>query len=159
VQTRFGMFDTKRVLSAAEQRRFATSYETGQGQAHPNYTGYWGGTTLNATLTDLLKYVRANLAEREPAVRLAHQPTTSLPPNYQVGLCWRLNTDPEGNRRIFHSGHSIGYNTHVVLYPGQDMGMVLLVNEVISQDRLAELAQLLKQALPQATLAQNSAVR
>jgi CubicO group peptidase (beta-lactamase class C family) len=156
VQTRFGMFDTKRVLSAAEQRRFATSYDNAQGQAHTNYTGYWGGTTLASTPTDLLKYVRANLSEREPAVRLAHQPTTALPPKYKVGLAWRLDTDPEGNRRIFHSGHSPGYNTHVVLYPGQDLGMVLLVNEVISQDRLIELAQLLKQALPQAALAKNS---
>jgi CubicO group peptidase (beta-lactamase class C family) len=159
VQTRFGMSDTKRVLSAAEQRRYALSYETGKGQVHVNYTGYWGGTTLTSTPADLLKYVRANLSEREPAVRLAHQPTTSLGPKYQVGLAWRLDTDPEGNRRIFHSGHSIGYNTHVVLYPGQDLGFVLLVNEVISQDRLIELAQLLKQALPQAALAKNSAAQ
>jgi hypothetical protein len=31
------------------------------------------------------------------------------------------------------------------------------VNEIISQDRLIELAQLLKQALPQAALAKNNA--
>src|SRR5699024_7987527 len=74
VQQRFRMPDTKRVLSAKEQARFATGYDRpDRPLPHINYTGYWGGPNLSSTPADLLKYVRANLAEREPAVRLAHQ--------------------------------------------------------------------------------------
>jgi CubicO group peptidase (beta-lactamase class C family) len=144
VQRHFGLRDTKRVLSAAEQQRYAIGYEAPQhGQAHPNYTGYWGGTTLSSTPADLLRYAQANLAERDPAVRLAHQPTTKLPTGYAVGLVWRLDTDAAGRRRIYHSGHFPGYNTWVALYPDQDTAVVLLVNDNISQDRLTELGEAL----------------
>ena len=148
VQQYFGMRDTKRVLSAKEQARFATGYETPQhGQVPVNYTGYWGGTTLTSTPADLLRYAQANLAERDPAVRLAHQPTTTLPEGYAVGLVWRLDADATGSRRIYHSGHFPGYNTWLATYPGQDVAVVLLVNDNISQDRLTELGQQLKQVL------------
>jgi CubicO group peptidase (beta-lactamase class C family) len=150
VQQHFGLRATKRVLSAAEQARFATGYETPQhGQVPVNYTGYWGGTTLTSTPADLLRYAQANLAERDPAVRLAHQPTTTLPEGYAVGLVWRLDTDAAGSRRIYHSGHFPGYNTWVAMYPEQDVAVVLQVNDNISQDRLTELGQQLKQALAQ----------
>ena len=148
VQRQYGLRDTKRVLSASEQRRYAIGYETPQhGQVSLNYTGYWGGTTLNSTPTDLLRYAQANLAERDPAVRLAHQPTTTLPEGYAVGLVWRLDADATGSRRIYHSGHFPGYNTWLAVYPGQDTAVVLLVNDNISQDRLTELGQQLKLAL------------
>jgi CubicO group peptidase (beta-lactamase class C family) len=148
VQQHFGLRDTKRVLSASEQACYATGYETPQhGQVPINYTGYWGGTTLSSTPADLLRYAQANLAERDPAVRLAHQPTTTLPEGYAVGLVWRLDTDATGSRRIYHSGHFPGYNTWLAMYPGQDVAVVLLVNDNISQDRLTELGQQLKLAL------------
>jgi CubicO group peptidase (beta-lactamase class C family) len=150
VQRHFGLHDTKRVLSAGEQRRYAVGYETPQhGQTPINYTGYWGGTTLNSTPADLLRYAQANLAERDLAVLLAHQPTTTLPEGYAVGLVWRLDTDAAGSRRIYHSGHFPGYNTWLAMYPAQDVAVVLLVNDNISQDRLTELGQQLKQALAQ----------
>ena len=152
VQRHFGLRNTKRVLSAREQARSATGYDEQQrGQAHLNYTGYWGGATLTATPADLLRYAQANLAERDPAVRLAHQPTTTLPTGYAVGLAWHLDTDPAGSRRIYHSGHSPGFNTWLALYPEQDVAVVLMVNDNSSQDRLTELGQQLKQALAPAT--------
>ncbi|MGI4761407.1 MAG: serine hydrolase domain-containing protein [Janthinobacterium lividum] len=144
VQQHFGLRDTKRVFSAAEQRRYATGYDEQQRpQTHTNYTGYWGGTTLASTPADLLRYAQANLAERDPAVRLAHQPTTTLPTGYAVGLVWRLDTDAAGRPRIYHSGHSPGFNTWVALYPDQNVAIVLTVNDTISQDRLAALGEAL----------------
>ena len=148
VQQHFKMFDTKRVLSAAEQQRYAIGYnERSQGQAHVTLTGYWGGTNLSSTPADLMKYLRANLAERDPAVRLAHQRTRGTAPAFGNGLAWRLDMDCDGHARIYHSGHSIGYNTWLVLYPEQDLGIVVLVNENISQDRLTEMEQLLTREL------------
>jgi CubicO group peptidase (beta-lactamase class C family) len=148
VQRHFGMHDTKRVLSAAEQARYAIGYDEHQrGQAHPNYTGYWGGTNLSSTPADLLRYAQANLAERDPAVRLAHQRTTALPEGYAVGLAWRLSTDAAGQARIFHSGRFPGYHTWLAVYPGQDVAVVVLVNDNISQDRVTELGEQLRQAL------------
>jgi len=155
VQRHYGMRDTKRVLTAAEQARYAIGYETPQrGQAHPNYTGYWGGTTLSSTPADLLRYAAANLAQRDPAVRLAQQPTTTLPAGYAVGLAWRLDTNAASQARIYHSGRFPGYHTWVALYPGQAAAVVVLVNDNISQDRVTELGEQLRQALAPAGAAQ-----
>ncbi|MDU0369062.1 serine hydrolase domain-containing protein [Hymenobacter endophyticus] len=149
VRTRFGMPDTKRVLSATEHPRFATGYDKRrQPQQHPNYTGYWGGPNMSSTAADLLKYAAANLKEREPAVRLAHQRTYGADTGFGMGLGWMLDTDSEGQRRIYHDGQSIGFNTRCVLYPAQDVAVVLLVNENISQSRLTQLEQCLKRELP-----------
>lgn len=155
VQRHYGLRDTKRVLTAAEQARYATGYETPQhGQAHPNYTGYWGGTNLSSTPADLLRYAIANLAGRDPAVRLAHQPTTTLPAGYAVGLAWRRDITATGQDRHYHSGRFPGYHTWLALYPGQDVAVVVLVNDSSSQDRVAELGEQLRQALAPAGAAQ-----
>jgi len=155
VQRHFGMYDTKRVLTAAEQARYAIGYETPQhGQAHPNYTGYWGGTTLSSTPADLLRYATANLAGRDPAVRLAHQPTTALPQGYAVGLAWRRDVTATGQDRHYHSGRFPGYHTWVAIYPSQDAAVVVLVNDNISQDRVTELGEQLRLALATAGAAQ-----
>jgi CubicO group peptidase (beta-lactamase class C family) len=155
VQRHYGMHDTKRVLTAAEQARYATGYETPQrGQAHSNYTGYWGGTNLSSTPADLLRYAAANLAGRDPAVRLAHQPTTTLPAGYAVGLAWRRDINATGQDRHYHSGRFPGYHTWVALYPSQDAAVVVLVNDNISQDRVTELGEQLRQALAPAGAAQ-----
>ena len=149
VRTRFGMPDTKRVLSTQEQQRCATGYPSARlPQAHVNYTGYWGGPGMSSTAADLVKYMRANLAAREPAVCLAHQRTWGTAPAFGLGLGWMLDRDAEGKDRIYHNGKTIGYNTRLVLYPGQDLGIVLLVNENISQDRLTELEEYITQQLP-----------
>jgi CubicO group peptidase (beta-lactamase class C family) len=148
VQRHFGLRDAKRVLSATEQRRYAIGYDDRQQpQSYVNYTGYWGGTTLSSTPADLLRYAAANLAERDPAVRLAHQPTTTLPEGYAVGLVWRLATDASGQRSIYHSGRFPGYHTWLACYPGQDVAVVVLVNDNISQERVTELGEQLRQAL------------
>ncbi|HEX8328417.1 MAG TPA: serine hydrolase domain-containing protein [Hymenobacter sp.] len=149
VQTRFGMFDTKRVLTPAETKRFATGYKNnGEAFSRVNYTGFWGGPTMCSTAADLMKYAQANLAEREPAVRLAHQRTTGKAPEFGNGLGWRLDADADGHSRIQHSGSSPGFNTWFSVYPEQDFGIVILVNENVNQTRLTEMEELLKQEMP-----------
>ncbi|KAA9327153.1 beta-lactamase family protein [Hymenobacter busanensis] len=150
VQTRFGMKDTKRVLSAAEQKRYAIGYDDKQQrQEHRNYTGYWGGTTLSSTPADLLTYAQANLAEREPALKLAHQPAWGN----GIGLGWMLDTDPDDQKRVFHNGRNVGFHTRCALYPAQQLGIVVFVNDNISQDRVTEMEQMLTQELTTTTAA------
>ena len=91
--------------------------------------------------------------------QFAHQRTRGTAPEFGLGLGWMLDADTDGNRRIYHNGSSTGYNTRFVLYPGQDLGIVILVNENISQGRLTEMEQLLKQELPKAAAAKKQTGR
>ncbi|GAB3244171.1 hypothetical protein GCM10027346_41620 [Hymenobacter seoulensis] len=149
VRKQFNLRDTKRVLSAREQARYAVGYTRPDlPQAHLNYTGYWGGPNLSSTAADLLRYAHANLQERLPAVRLAHLRTWGTAPETGLGLGWMMDTDAQDCRRIFHNGKSVGYNTRLVLYPAQQTAIVLLVNENVSQSRLTELEEQLTRLLP-----------
>jgi CubicO group peptidase (beta-lactamase class C family) len=148
LSTHFGMRDTRRELSAAEHRRLAMGYDSkSQAQPHPNYTGYWGGPGMCTTPTDLLKYAQASLRGQDPALRLAQQRTWGPAPGPGMGLGWMLDTDPEGQARVYHNGNTPGYNTRLVTYPGLNLAFVVLVNENISQTRLTELTDMLQQDL------------
>lgn len=97
---------------------------------------------MNSTVGDLLIYTKANLAERDPALKLSHQITWGKPDALALGLNWMIKTDPKQGRYIYHDGHTrLGFNTRCVMYPAYQTSIVILVNDTISQDRVADLEQ------------------
>jgi len=149
LKTHYGLADTKRVLNPAERQRYATGYDAkGRPQHQPNYTGYWGGPMFATTPADLLKYAQAALTAQNSAMQLAQQRTWGTAPGFGHGLGWMLDADAAGLPVVYHNGNSPGFNARLVAYPGQDLAFVVLVNDNISQARLTELTELVKQQLP-----------
>ncbi|MFK3737795.1 serine hydrolase domain-containing protein [Massilia sp. TN1-12] len=68
-----GMQDTGIVVNEEQRRRCVSGYENGKRQPYfPDQTQAAGA--LKSTLADMLAYADWQLAERDPAVRLSHQP-------------------------------------------------------------------------------------
>lgn len=90
-----------------------------------------GAGALRSTVTDLLKFVDANLGEPktdlERAMRLAHQPRFTLDANSKIGLGWINVTTPNGSF-IFHDGGTGGYGAIVGIDQARGVGVVLLGN-------------------------------
>jgi len=96
----------------------------------------------------MLKYLKANLSEQDPAIKLTHQPTWQDAEGNTIGLGWMIDTDYKGTRIIYHDGHTgIGFNTLCLLYPGKDLGYIIIVNDNISQERLSDLQKNIQQYL------------
>jgi CubicO group peptidase (beta-lactamase class C family) len=151
--THLQMPDTKNNLSAAELRRFVQGYN-GASEPMEHYNNpktMTGGPGLNSTLTDMVKYVEANLSEQRKAIRLTHKITWGNKDNFAVGLSWMMNNTCHGDRYIYHSGRSRGCNSICSFYPEKKLGIVILVNETVNQGRLFVLERLLIQELNKTT--------
>ena len=97
---------------------------------------------LRSTTADMLRYIRFQLNESNPAVRMTHRETWEKPGEPAVGLNWQIEKTAGGVRHIWHTGGTFGFSSYVALYPDSGVGLVLLANESdgAAQRRLAEAA-------------------
>ena len=144
-KNKFQMIDTKNNLSPTELRRFVQGYNNeGQEMSHfNNPKTMTGGPGLNSTVSDMMKYMRENLANRNNALKLTHQLTWGKQDGFALGLGWMMNSKCNGDRYFYHSGRSRGCNSICSFYPDKNMGFVILVNETVNQGRLFVLEGLL----------------
>jgi CubicO group peptidase (beta-lactamase class C family) len=140
------MKHTKTLLNAAEQKSLVQDYNA-HNEPQP-YVNYTGGPSMNSTLRDMLQYVAAQIAQKDPAIKLTHELTWGDRNGFALGLNWMMNTNARGERYIFHDGHTgSGFNTHCIFYPRQKKGFVVIVNDVIDQSRVAQVEEAIKEEL------------
>jgi D-alanyl-D-alanine-carboxypeptidase/D-alanyl-D-alanine-endopeptidase len=141
-----GMPDTFIVPTAEQATRLVSGYEDGVLQPYfPNQMQAAGA--LKSSLADMLAYARWQLAERDPAVRLSHQPLDRAG-RYVGGLNWQI-VSAGGRRVLFQDGSHPGFACLLVLHPGSGIAIVLLSNEIDrdTMGRLRVLANGIGQAL------------
>ena len=144
-----GMKDTDFVLSPAQRKRLVTPYDR-LGRATPYHSRNAGaGYGLYSTPADMVSYVRWQLDENVPAIRLAHQPLVGTLADGE-GLIWNMALE-NGQRILWHGGGSFGMTSQVVLYPQSQEGYVLLANDACegTEGALKQIAQQLHAALNQ----------
>jgi serine-type D-Ala-D-Ala carboxypeptidase/endopeptidase len=123
-----GMQDTTMTVTAAQAKRLAKGYdEKGELQPYP-LDMLLGAGALKSTVADLLKYAQWEMAERDPAVKISHEPRFVLSDNFSVGLNWQmLKSRPY--RRIWQEGNLPGFMSMCVTLPELHVAVVALVNE------------------------------
>lgn len=96
---------------------------------------------LISSSADMVRYLRLQLDETNPAIALSHRPTVETEHD-RVALNWHVDTASDGQRTIWHTGGTFGFSSYLVLYPERGLGMVLLANESDpqAQNRLVDLA-------------------
>ena len=84
---------------------------------------------LHASSTDMVAYLRAQLAATDPAIRLSHQITCGNLTASAIGFNWVI-TQTAGSKRAFsHSGGTYGSASYSAFYPNLRRGIVLLTNK------------------------------
>ena len=149
LRTHLNMHDTKVQLSETDLHRVAQGY-TSQGQAQPfgNLKGFYDGPSMNSTVHDMLKYIQANLAETDPALRLSHQLTWGQFSEGAMGLGWKIEQSSADGLRVMHSGSTgLGFNTLCTMYPAKQTGFIIFVNETTSQSQVTNLEQTILRGL------------
>lgn len=130
-----GMDDTRITLSDNQRRRLAPPYDAALRPAKnwdlPAIAGAGG---IRSTAHDLLKFIKANLADDEQpltkACRLSHEKRHAIPGGQAIGLGWHIAGD--GITR-WHNGMSGGYAAWVSLIPTRQLGVVVLSNTAARQ--------------------------
>jgi CubicO group peptidase (beta-lactamase class C family) len=148
LQNTIGMYHTKMLLTNDEIKQLAQGYDNHNiAQRYMNYIGFTGGPSMNSTIDDMLIYLQANLDEKDRAVKLTHELTWGDKNGFALGLGWMMDTY-NGERYIYHDGHTgIGFNTHCIFYPRQQIGFIIIVNDNISQDKVSAIEDAIKEEL------------
>ena len=160
LKTHLGMYDTRTVIPVSQIGRFIQGYDD-KGNAITWYDlkknagadintnlFYPGGPSMNSTMNDMMKYLQAQLTESDPAIKLSHQLVWgSNPKDFAIGLNWMFDLE-DGIKDYYHSGHTgIGFNTLCEFYPTQNLGFMIVVNDNISQDKVAQLEGAIHKAM------------
>ena len=153
-----GMRDTRIALTSGMRARLAPGHDGG-GQAQ----GLWdlpaiaGAGALRSTVSDMLKYVRANAdSTSKPlgsALALTHAGRRPGPvPQVSIGLAWHRTTTPGGRTVVWHNGGTGGYRSFAGYDEATGLGVVVLTNSAVGVDDIA--LHLLDPAVPLAPIPQ-----
>jgi CubicO group peptidase (beta-lactamase class C family) len=132
-----GMVSTDTVLTDALKGRSAQGYGPGGMPVdHWTIVGMAGAGAINSTATDMLAYVRANMAASAAAsattlsraFAMAHELRADMTPEakMQIGLAWM--TTPTGGAR-WHNGGTGGFMSFAGFTDDGKRGVVVLSNE------------------------------
>ena len=146
-----GMTSTGFVIGTAEQSRLVRGYDR-NGKLMPYHLPNAGAAYgLYSTPRDMAKYLRWQLDEANPMIKLAHQPLLGKVEDGE-GLIWNLAID-RGTRILWHGGGTFGMSSQIVLYPDAQAGFVLLANDTCqgTEGALKDIATEVHQALDSAT--------
>lgn len=149
LRTHLKMYDTKPFLSETEIKKTIQGYNSkSEPQQFFNLKGFYFGPTMNSTINDMLKYLKANLSEKDKAIKLTHQLTYGKKDEFGLGLGWMMDNTTNGDRYIYHDGNSkFGYNTLCIFYPKKELGFIIVVNDTIDQGKVGEIENNIEKAL------------
>uniref|UniRef100_B0T2W5 Beta-lactamase n=1 Tax=Caulobacter sp. (strain K31) TaxID=366602 RepID=B0T2W5_CAUSK len=102
---------------------------------------------LRYSAADMARYIAAQLAARDPAIALTHQPAWGSPDTGAIGFHWMIAKTVDSQTYLRHSGGTFGFSAYCDFYPGQDYGVVLLANRSGAQDALQALGDAAHQTL------------
>ena len=125
-----GMHDTHHGPNPGTLERLAPPYDANLMPAKnwdlPTLAGAGG---MRSTVNDMLKFIRANLAEDDTplgrAIRLSHGKRHALPNGNALGLAWNIS---RSGQILFHGGSTGGYRAWLAVVPARGVGVVVLAN-------------------------------
>lgn len=102
---------------------------------------------LRYSTSDMARYIAAQLAVRDPAIALTHQPAWGTVDADAIGFHWMIRKTADSQIYMRHSGGTFGFSAYCEFYPGEGYGIVLLGNRAGAQDTLGSLANAAHDAL------------
>lgn len=132
------MAHTVEELPAAELSDFCTGYDE-KGRETP----YWhfgdmpacGG--LRSTMHDMMLYLKANVEEKDPAIRLSHATTFQNGKYNSLGMAWHKQQSLSGDELLWHNGGTYGFSSFIGLFKEKNCGVIVLSNSGSNVDAIA----------------------
>ena len=160
LKTHLNMYDTRTRIPVKQFARFIQGHNddgvpvkwlavSSKKQKDINTTMFYaGGPSMNSTMNDMMKYLKAQIKATDPAIKLSHKLTYGPnPKEFAIGLNWMYDLE-DGVKDYYHSGHTgIGFNTICEFYPDEQTGFMIVVNDNISQDKVSKLENDLHKAI------------
>ncbi|GAB3268729.1 hypothetical protein GCM10027347_38330 [Larkinella harenae] len=148
IQKEMGLQDTKLYLNALDWTRFASGRQDKAVLIRTKDSDdFTSGPGLNSTLSDMLRYVAFQMAEKNKATTLTHQQTWEGSNDIRIGLIWRMGRLPNQETYFYHSGQGWGCMSFSIFSVQSKRGVVILVNDTMDQKSLIDLGERIFQEL------------
>jgi CubicO group peptidase (beta-lactamase class C family) len=96
----------------------------------------------------MIKYLEANLSEKNQAIKLTHQRTWTESDSFSMGLGWMIGSKGNRDQYIYHDGNTrVGFNSICIFYPKDNLGIIIMANETNSLSKIGDLANEIKMRL------------
>lgn len=127
-----GMSSTSATFTQPLDSRWAMGHDMEGQLAQPWHLGVLAGAgAINSTGADMLRYLRANMAQSDvplqDAMRLAHKPRRLIGGDESIGLAWMTRHDKAGDV-VWHNGMTGGYASFIGFTADGHRGVVILTN-------------------------------
>lgn len=99
---------------------------------------------MHSSIEDLTRYMQYHLEEKDPAVKMTHQPAWGDANVFALGMNWFINKTGDGKLTIHDDGTTLAFTTYFMMYPELKFGVVLATN-MYSQTSNNELGNLAEQ--------------
>jgi D-alanyl-D-alanine-carboxypeptidase/D-alanyl-D-alanine-endopeptidase len=133
---------------AVPPRLFATGYSTNGAPAPaldmPVIRAAGG---LHYSTADMARYLSAQIAARDPAIALTHQPLFGSPETSEIGFHWVIGKTADSQTYLRHSGGTLGFSSYCDFYPAKRYGVVVLANSAGAQNTGQALCDAIHEAL------------
>lgn len=142
------MKNTRMANAISDTTGYTKGYnDEGQTMPHLNVNMFGGAGAILSDSRDMLNYVRKNIAESLPAVKLSHQQTFGNGDD-GMGMGWQIAYKTINGKRIWKSGGTLGFRSYCAVVPDKRVGLIWLSNRSdLIEDELSEMAdQILLQA-------------
>jgi len=83
---------------------------------------------MHSSIEDLTRYMQYHLEEKDPAVKMTHQPAWGDPNVFALGLNWFINKTGDGKLIVHDDGTTLAFTTYFMMYPELKFGVVLTTN-------------------------------
>lgn len=88
---------------------------------------------LHYSTSDMARYLSAQIAARDPAIALTHQPLFGSEETTQIGFHWVIGKTADSQVYLRHTGGTFGFSSYCDFYPAQRYGVVVLANSSNAQ--------------------------
>ena len=131
---------TRTELAISDTTSYTKGYNAdGMTMPHGNWNMFGGAAAIISDSHDMANYVKANIDESLPAIRLAHKQTFTNG-DFTLGLGWQISRNTLNGTRIWKSGGALGFRSYCAVVPDKKIGMIWLSNRSdLADDEIAEM--------------------
>lgn len=132
---------TRTGLAISDTTSYIKGYNAdGQTMPHASWNMFGGAGALISCSHDMANYIKANIDETLPAIRLSHRKTFA-DGDLALGLGWQISGKTINGTRVWKSGGALGFRSYCAVVPDMKTGIVWLSNRSdIADDEIAEMA-------------------
>lgn len=130
------LLQTGVTLNEDQKKHFAQGYSMdGDAVPHWEFASMGAAGALCSNSGDMIRYLRYQLEESTPALKLSHQETFNA--REKLALAWFIKKTNVGNTLYWHNGATYGFTSFAGFIPEKKCAVVVLCNSSTPVDAIA----------------------